>query len=661
MLTFGKSHIPYVMKSTLLFIAATALFGQVSAQQALTEEILWKINRVGEFRVSPDGKQVAYKVSTPDVKANKSTHNVWLKPVSGGDPKLLIDPSYAAFELHFTPDGKKLGFLSAKDGSAQLYEADLDKFTIARISEIPDGINGFLYAPDQKYIAYLKDVKLDKTVKEIYPDLDKTDARIMDGLFYRHWDSWHDYAYSHIFIAPYTNGSIGSATDIMEGERFDAPVQPFGGTEQLAWSTDSRKLVYTSRKQNGTAEAVSTNSDLYLFDLVSGETTNITANNLGYDNDPSFSPHGKLLAWQSMARPGYEADKNRIMVMDMGTKSVVEVTAKLDQTVEGFTWSRDGQKLYFIPVVQATKQLYEYDFKSGAIRAITSGDHDYLGVFAAVNGKKETLLAARQSMSSPTELYLVDPAKAETTTFTTDAHRVLSAVDWGRVEKRMVKATDGKEILTWIIYPPNMDLSRKYPTLLYCQGGPQSPVSQFFSYRWNFQLMAAKGYIVVAPNRRGLPGFGQAWTDEIGGDYGGQCMRDYLSAIDDATTIPGVDKERLGAVGASFGGYSVYWLAGNHNKRFKTFIAHCGMFNMESWYGTTEEMYFANYDQKGSYWDNPQNYQQFSPHRFVKNWDTPILIIHNEKDFRVPLGQGMEAFTAAQLRGVPSRFPVFPR
>jgi len=455
------------------------------------------------------------------------------------------------------------------------------------------------------------------------------------------------------------DGMIGRHWDIMEGQPYDSPVAPFGGNEQIAWTHDGKALAYTCKKLEGKEWAVSTNTDIYLYKLAGGQTKNLTEFNPGYDKNPVFSPDGRYMAWESMERPGFEADKNRILVMDFQTGNWRDYSEGFDQSSDHLVWSADSRRLYFLSGVNATYQLYSLDMGNGRIDQITTGMHDYQSVALAGN----YLVAQRMSMSMPTEIYRVEEGRRGTTqqAITAVNAEVLDRLEMGRVEERWVKTTDDKDMLVYVIYPPNFDPNKKYPALLYCGGGPQSAVSQYFSYRWNFQIMAAHDYIVVAPNRRGLPTFGQEWNDQISQDYGGQNMKDYFSAIDAVAAEPFVDENRLGAVGASYGGFSVYWLAGNHNGRFKAFIAHCGMFNFESWYGSTEEMFFANWDLGGSYWEKPRPHSyDFSPHNFVGNWDTPILVIHGGRDYRVPKSEGMQAFNAAQLQGIPSRFLFFP-
>lgn len=637
--------------------ASLIFMGSVFAQQKLTPEKLWELGRVSEAVVSPDEKQIVFGVTWFDLKENKSVRDLYTIPVAGGEMKNITNTASSEYNAVWRPDGKKIGFMAGRSGSMQIWEMNPDGSGAAQVSNVPGGISGFQYAPDMKHVFFTKDVKLDPTVNEVYTDLPKADARIIDDLMYRHWDDWHDYHYSHVFIAPYNDGSIGRYIDIMEGERWDSPLPPYGGIEEISWSPDGKQLAYTAKKLSGKDAAVSTNSDIYLYDLATGHTKNLTEGMPGYDKNPVFSPDGKFMVWQSMKTAGFESDKDRIMIMELATGKMEDYSANFDQSSSGFVWSKDGKKLYFISGIHATYQIFSMDMKTRKVTQITKGDHNYNSLSLA--GKH--LIGTRMSMSYPVEIFRIDEKNGAQQQISFVNRDIWEPLNLSKVESRWVKTTDGKDMLVWVIFPPNFDPNKKYPAVLFCQGGPQSAVSQSFSYRWNFQMMGAHDYIIVAPNRRGLPTFGQEWNDQISQDYGGQNMKDYLSAIDALAKEPYVDETRLGAVGASYGGFSVFWLAGNHQKRFKAFIAHCGMFNLESWYGATEEMFFANHDLGGAYWDNPRPHSyDFSPHKFVGNWDTPILVIHGGRDFRIPYTEGMQAFNAAQLQGIPSRFLFFP-
>ncbi len=626
----------------------------------MTPEVLWSFGRLGEDRVSPDGKTVAFTVTYFNLEENKGYRDIYTIPVAGGEAKNITNSAANEFNVEWRPDGKKIGYLSSASGSAQLWEMNPDGSSPKQISNIDGGISGFDYSPDQSKIYYLKNVKLDKDVHDLFPDLPKANARLETDIMYRHWDEWHDYIYTHIFVADYLVGKVNAGKDIMEGERYDSPMKPFGGTEQIAWSPDGNTLAYTCKKKVGKEYALSTNSDIYLYNTQSGKTINFTSGMMGYDQNPVFSSDGKYIAWESMERDGYEADKNRLFIAELETGEKKYCTEKFDQDVGNLTWSDDNKSIYFISDIHATDEIYRYDLTDGSIIRLTDGIHNYQGVAVAGN----MLVAPKVSMSQPAELVTVEPLNGNEGALTEINKGIMDQLTFGKVEKRWQETTDGKQMLTWVIYPPHFDPSKKYPTLLYCEGGPQSTVSQFWSYRWNFQMMAANGYIIVAPNRRGLPGFGQEWNEQISKDYGGQNIQDYFTAIDDVSKEPYVDIDKLGAVGASYGGYSIYYLAGHHDGRFKAFIAHDGIFNFEQMYTTTEEMWFVNWDLGGPFWDKTnaaaQRSYTFSPHKFVQNWDTPILVVQGGKDYRVPEGQGMAAFDAAILKGVPAELLYFP-
>jgi len=625
----------------------------------LTPEVLWSFGRIGESVVSPDKTTVLFGVTYYDIQQNKGNCDLYTVGIDGKNLKQITSTPGSEYNATWRPDGKKIGFLSAQSGEMQLYEINPDGTDVKQISYINGGIDGFKYSPDMSKILYIQEVKVDKNTQDIYPDLPKASGRIMDDLMYRHWDQFVD-TYTHIFVADYNENKITDGTDIMPGEPWESPLKPFGGLEQVNFSPDSKTIAYTCRKLKGKEYALSTNSDIYLYAIATKKTTNLTEGMMGYDISPVYSPDGSKIAWESMEHNGYESDKSRLFVHDFTTGTKTDYSRDFDQNSNGLTWSDDGKSIYFISDIHATDEIYRLDLKNGKITRITDGIHNYLNVIVA--GKM--LIAQRQSISSPTEIYAVNPKDGKETQITFVNKDLLDQLKFGNVEKRWIKTSDNKEMLTWIIYPPNFNPNKKYPTLLYCEGGPQSTVSQFWSYRWNFQMMAANDYIIVAPNRRGLPGFGTAWNEQISGDYGGQNMQDYLSAIDSMKKEPFVNADKLGCVGASYGGFSVYWLAGNHNKRFKAFIAHDGMFNLESQYTETEEMWFVNWDLGGPFWDKnnatAQRSYANSPHKFVQNWDTPILVIHGEKDYRIPATQGMSAFDAAVLRGVPAKMLYFP-
>ena len=625
----------------------------------MTPEILWAFGRVGDVHVSPDNSKILYGVSYYSVKEDKSNRELFLMDIDGSNQQQITKTAGGEYAETWSPDGKRIGYLSATSGSMQLWETDADGTSPRQVSNVDGGIDGFSYSPDMSNVLFIKEVKVNKTAQDKYPDLDKTSGRIMTDLMYRHWDGWVD-SFTHIFVASYEKGTLGDAVDIMEGEAWDAPVKPFGGTEQISWTPDSKTIVYASRKLEGKAYSLSTNSDLYAYNLENGETTNLTEGMMGYDMNPTFSPDGNLMAWESMERDGYESDKSRLFVMNMSTGEKTYYTKDLDQNANGLSWSADGKSIYFISDWHATEEIYRLDIADGKIDKITEGVHDYHSAVEA----GDRLIATRVSMSKPQEIYSVDPTTGEAVELSFENKHLLDQLTFGEVTKRWVMTTDNKQMLVWVILPPHFDENKTYPGLLYCQGGPQGTVSQFWSYRWNFQMMAANDYIIVAPNRRGLPGFGQEWLEQISGDYGGQNMKDYLSAIDNVSKEKWLDENRLGAIGASYGGFSVYWLAGNHEKRFKAFIAHDGMFNLEAQYLETEEMWFANWDLGGPFWDKSNTIAQRSyansPHKFVQNWDAPILIIHSELDYRIVASQGMSAFNAAVLRGIPAEYLYFP-
>ena len=592
---------------------------RVEAQKVMTPELLWKLGRLSPMGISMDGKSIVYKVTFPSVAENKSDSKYYSIPVSGGNASEISDYKTLLKDKNVSPDGA--------------------------------------------YVVYNEEVKIEKVHgKDFYPELDKSNVQVYNGLDYRHWDTWNEGKFNHVFYKENKENAVG--TDIMKGENFDAPQKPFGGDEDYIWAPDGKSIFYVCKKQAGTAYAVSTNTDIYQYDLASGKTTNKTEFNLGYDTRPSFSPNGNL-TWLQMKRDGYEADKNDLIVSFKGQNS--NLTGGWDGTVDDYLWSADAKKIYFTAAVDGTKQLFEVNFPgltkiAVSVNQITNGDFD---VNDLVGFSGNSIIVSRSDMNHASELFSFDLKKKAWKQLSNINTETYNSLALSKTERRYVTTTDGKKMLVWVILPPNFDANKKYPTLLYCQGGPQSALTQFYSFRWNFQLMAANGYVVVAPNRRGMPGHGVEWNEQISKDWGGQVMDDYLSAIDDVAKENYVDKARLGCVGASYGGYSAFYLAGIHNNRFKTFIAHDGVFNTQSMFGTTEEVFFNNWDFGGPYWEKDnkvaqKTYTVFNPASHVEKWNAPILIIQGGLDFRVPIGQSQEAFQAAQILGIKSRFLYFP-
>ncbi|MEX1024740.1 MAG: S9 family peptidase [Planctomycetota bacterium] len=646
----------------LLVLAATPIPGL--AQSRMTPELLWELGRLGEAAVASDGSLVAYTVREYELAENSGRSTLFVRDLEGGATRALVRGWARIGDLQFapTPFGERIWFSGSEEpGAAQAFALNPEDGGLRQVTKLEEGVANLRVSPTGGHLAFTLDVKLDDTVTDLYEDLPEADARIIDSLMYRHWNAWHDYAYSHLHVAPLgEDGLAGEAIDLMEGLRVDCPVPPFGGSEAFAWAPDGKALAFTMKDVERWAE--STDSDVYLVKLdAPSKHVNISEGRPGYDRDPVFSPDGKLVAYHSMERAGFESDRNRILVYERASKATREVTAGLDRTVHGATWLPDQSGFLFTSEHRGTTQLFTIPIAGGKARQVSRGRSDW-GLFDVLPGGRHALVA-RMDMLRPRDLGLVALGDGSSEMLTDINAEAYAKLELPTVEERWVEATDGQKIHAWVIYPPDFDPAESWPLVTYCQGGPQGQIGQWFSYRWNFHLMAAKGYVVVAPNRRGLPGFGRAWNDQISGDWGGQAMQDILSATDAALAMPGIDNDRAAAVGASFGGYTVYWLMGNHADRFRAMIAHCGVFNLESMYGSTEELFFVNWDLGGPYWKSPElqaNYDRFSPHRFVGNWETPLLVIHGEKDFRVPVTQGMEAFTAAQVEDVPSRFLYYP-
>lgn len=631
----------------------------------LTPEALWAMGRIGAVSVSPDAQSVVYGVSYYSVEQNKSHHTLHIMNADGSNQRLLTTTAANETSAAWIKGGTKIAFLSNEGGSNQVWEMNPDGSGRKQLSNEDSDIEGFLFSPDETKVVLVKRIKIKETTADVHPDLPLAKGFVVNDLMYKHWDEWITDA-PHPFVATFDGNAIATdGKDLLEGTAYDCPNRPFGGTEQLAWSQDSKKLAYACNKKTGRDYSVSTDTDIYLFDFESNETQNLcklddARSNYGYDTAPTFSPDGNYLAWLSMKRDGYESDQNRLCIMNLKSGEQKYISEKpFDSNVDSYCWANDGTSLYFTGVWHGASMVYNINL-NGELQQLTSGDYDYTSI--ATLGSK--LIATRQSISSATEIFTMEPkAGATVTQLTQENKHLYDQMDFGKVEARWCTTTDGKQLHSWVIYPPHFDPNKKYPTLLFCEGGPQSPVSQFWSFRWNFQIMAANDYIIIAPNRRGLPGFGLEWNEKISGDYGGQCMQDLFAAIDDLCKEPYVDTDRLGCVGASFGGFTAMWMAGHHEKRFKAFIAHDGFFNMEQQYFETEESWFTNWDLGGApHEKNAKTQHSYanSPHKFVDKWDTPILLIHGDLDYRILSSQSMAAFNAAKLKGVPAQLLLFP-
>ena len=654
----------------------------------LTPELLWSMGRIGSTVLSPDKTNILYTVTTYNISENRGYSAIYiLNSETKETKKLTVNTSKSESDANFIENGRKIVFLCADDnGTSQLWMMNTDGSNRKCISSEKTDVNGYLFSPDEKNVVLIHDVPTETSIIKNDDDLPKATGMVINELMYKHWDRYVR-SVPHPFIANFDGSQITNARDILDGQPYESPMCPFGGIEEFAWSPDSKSLAYVMRKKTGRDYAISTDSDIFLYNLETGKTKNLckpenyktpvvnaTSSlkhqiqynenedyNLGYDDKPKFSPNGKYIAWTSMKHDGYESDRTRLCVFEFSTGSKTYVTETFDSGVNDFVWDDNSKELYFSGVWHGKTNLYKTNLK-GEVSKITDEVCDY--TLVDVDSRQNKLLTKKQSMSMADDIFFVDIKKGTSYQLTNINESIYNKLTFGEVKERWVKTVDGKQELCWVIYPPHFDKNKKYPTLLFCEGGPQSPVSQFWSYRWNFQIMAANGYIIIAPNRRGLPGFGYEWLTQISGDYTGLCMKDYLSAIDDICKEPYVDKDRLGCVGASFGGYSVYWLAGNHDKRFKCFIAHDGIFNTQQQYLETEEMWFPNWDMGSAPWVKPggemQKVYSESPHMFVDKWDTPILCIHGQKDFRIEYTQAESAFNAARLRGIPAQLLLFP-
>lgn len=640
---------------TLVFLHCSSLI--FAQEPQFNVEKIWSLTRLSGSIVSPNEQFIFLQETNYDYTKNAGTSTSYLLELAGYK-RTQISLS-GAWNFVWNSNNELVYLVAEENHTVMKAYNPITKTTTTLHDFEETAIEGFVLSPDNKRFATLESIKLRQTVVDKYPDLPMAKARIEESLMYRHWNAWTGEQGLHLFWYEKTGTTFIKKGDVMKGELFPSVTGPFGGIESVCFSADGKTIFYSTKKKSGKEFALSTNSEIYAFRTQDNITTTLTSAHKGYDTNPLINATGKTLAWLSMEKDGFEADKNRIRIMDLSTRQEKDLTANLDLSVDQFVWHPTQDIIYFIAAIKGTKQLFSVDVKTAKITQLTSDRCDYVNLSAT----KNQIILERQSMIDPTDLWIFTPKTGLLEQITKVNQDKLAKVAAPTVKEKWITTTDGKKMLVWMVLPPNFDPNKKYPTLLYCQGGPQSPVSQYFSYRWNFRLMASQGYIIVAPNRRGLPGFGQEWNDAISKDWGGQAMEDYLVAIDSCVAQePSIDKDKLGAVGASYGGYSVYYLAGIHNNRFKAFVSHCGLFNLESWYGTTEELFFANSDIGGPYWlpENKALYAKNSPHHMVDKWNTPMLVIHGGKDFRVPETEGMQAYQVLQLKGIPSKFLYFP-
>ena len=663
----------------------------------MTPEVLLSLGRLSDPQLSPDGKTILYGVSYTSIEENRSVRNLFTIPVEGGDPTPLTMDGKSISSARWSLDGNSIFFLQeGKLWEAPLKSGQLGTRTLR--ADIPGGIEDYLLSPDQTQMVYVTGVHSDVEVPtDSDPSLDKAKAYATENLMYRHWDHWRT-EIAHSFVATLVNGVVKEGMDILEGEPFELPNGPFSDIADLAWSHDGRYIAYACKKLSGKQYAFSTNTCIFIYCPLTGETSQVTFDG-GYDTHPVWSPDGTRLAWLSMERDGYEADKVRLMLADViyeeegegqsanpSVENIRDISASFKYNVEGPVWADDSQSIYFSALTEGLGAVYNIIPDAGEIFRLTADNlwFDFGSPFGIQ--QDGTLLTTFMSMDFPTELVAVNDNAVRQITF--ENEHILSQLDKHETEARMVKTVDGQDMLTWVLYPPQFDPAKTYPAIEITLGGPQGTLSQDWSYRWNYLLMCHQGYVVVLPNRRGTTAFGQPWCEQISGDYIGLNMQDYLSAakaIKEEPYISGV-----AACGASYGGYSVYYLAGIHGDVYDCFISHAGIFNEEHMYMTTEEMWFPNWDngglheyayepgqtgpagdgvtfggikQGGSPWSSlpkARRHYDNSPHKLVQNWHTPILCIHGGSDFRVPVDEGMAAFNAAQMMGVPSRLLVFP-
>lgn len=620
-------------------------------------EMLMSLKRVTEYELSPDGKWIVFGMKTPNPEENKFSTDLYIMTSEGKDLKQLTSNHGNNSDVVWFPDSKKIAFISTLEETPQVYVMEITSASSRRISDVKTGVSNLSLSPDGKTFAFTSEIKMMETPADKYPDLPKAKIRIYDKVPVRHWSEWIDENVSHLFVMPVEGGE---AKDLMKDELFDTPLKPFGGSEQIAWSPDSKELAYTCKKLAGIDFVEQTNSDIYLIPAAGGAAKNITEGMMGYDQDPLYSPDGKYIAFISLENNGFESDKRRLMLYDRATGEKKELSATFDGWVNSPVWSADSKSIVFSADTKGTVQLFKFNVTDGTWKQVSDGWYDYNSPALSPDGK--TIYCMREDMMSPVDLFSMPSEGGKAAQLTKVNEELTKSLRKVKIVERIIKSTDGANVHCWVVYPPDFDSTKQYPMITFCQGGPQSMISQKFHYRWNYYLMASKGYVLLLPNRRGMPGFGQEWNNAITKDWAGKPMQDILAATDAMLKESYIKKDGLAAVGASAGGYAVFWLEGNHNGRFKAFASHCGVFNFESMYGATEELWFPNWEYGGPYWveKNKAYYEKHSPHKYADKWDTPIMISTGENDFRVPYTQSLEAFTVAQVKRLPSKLVVLP-
>lgn len=643
--------------SIILFLVC--FMNTANAKENITVEALYSIHRISNFSISPSGEWIAYQTTTPSIEDNTMKHKLFLVSKSGDETLEIKTDDDPIDSPVWSADGKKLAYIQNKAGTYYIYSVYVPNGAPTKVATFNDPISNLQFSPNGEHFSFTKSVRVKKTFAAKYPDCAKANIRIYTEIPVRHWDHWLDGTYSHIFVMP-INGPASFAKDIMPNEPYDSPLVPFGGPNEISWSPDSKEILYTCKKYTGVDFARNTNSDIYIYKLEGGETTNLTEGFLGYDKNPAYSPDGKYIAFTSQLRAGFESDRIRLMVYNKAKKEFTELTQGFDQWIDEYIWTPDSKSIFATATCQGTMQIFKANIADKKFVQFSKGDYDYSGLSIDKAGK--TLVFGVTSMAKPLDICSISTSGGDVRQITNINKDIMRKYAFCTFEERWIDTRDGKKVHCWVVFPPNFDKNKKYPLITYCQGGPQQMISQAFGYRWNMSLLTSRDYVLVAPNRRGCPGFGQDWIDAITGDWGGKPMQDILDATDAMRKESYIDSNKCVAIGASAGGFTTFWLAGNHNKRFKAFMSHCGVFDFTSMYGATEELFFPDWEYGGPYWEakNKDFYLKNSPHNFADNWDTPIIISTGEYDFRVPYTQSLEAFTVAQVKKIPSELIVYP-